>query len=324
MENISVLVLKFPYESFLSEKLLEKLNNINRLNVSEIIYFDKISSLINKVSTLNNDCLIIVEDINKYNLKKELNDNFEEKDGVNIKNEYKIFVNDYIYPKYDFTFKLYGTSPVELKNYFIVNEFNYELYENSGDITVKLDSDSINFTETIKDFIVKYKRFIYAEKDVSLAKMAIDIMTLRKMKLSVAESFTGGMVSKEFTSISGASNVFYEGLVTYNENSKIDRLGVNDETIKIDRPVSAKTAYEMCAGLLNTGNVDYAISTTGIAGPKSDSSNFPVGLCFIAVGSADKIRVFKFNFQGNRHNIISQGKNMAIFLLVKLLRNELN
>ncbi|MGL6168994.1 MAG: CinA family protein, partial [Fusobacteriaceae bacterium] len=84
----------------------------------------------------------------------------------------------------------------------------------------------------------------------------------KKLKLSVAESCTGGMLSSEIVEVSGASEVFYEGIVTYSCESKIKRLGVSEETIKKYGVVSEQTAKEMLKGL----ETEVGISTTGIAG----------------------------------------------------------
>ena len=164
------------------------------------------------------------------------------------------------------------------------------------------------------------KNKIYSTFDILPENLLIDILSVRNMKIAVAESFTGGNISSLLTSISGSSKVFYEGQVTYNENSKADRLGVSKLTLLEYKPVSKQVAYEMCKGLLDTGNVDVAISTTGIAGPNSDDSAFPVGLCYIGIGVHDNIRVYKFNFKGSRADITAQGVKTAICLAVLNLK----
>lgn len=162
---------------------------------------------------------------------------------------------------------------------------------------------------------------LYAMNDVSLEEQVISILKLRQKKLSVAESFTGGGVAKRITSVSGASEVYFEGLNTYNEHSKIKRLGVSEYTLRSQGAVSEQTAYEMVRGLLNTQDCDIAVATTGLAGPKSDRSLLPVGLCYIAVGTRERIRVYRYVFEGDRKTVTEKAINYALFYVYKQLKD---
>ena len=77
----------------------------------------------------------------------------------------------------------------------------------------------------------------------------------------------------------------------------------------------------MAVGLLKTGKCDLAISTTGIAGPKSDNTAKPVGLCYIGIGMKDGVHTYKYNLSGNREEITETAKNTALFLAIKKLKN---
>ena len=81
--------------------------------------------------------------------------------------------------------------------------------------------------------------------------------------------------------------------------------------------VSDETAYEMAAGLLKEGHCDLAIATTGIAGPDADGTNKPVGLCFLAVGTKERVRVFRFQLPGDRETVTRTAINYALFLAYK-------
>jgi PncC family amidohydrolase len=155
-----------------------------------------------------------------------------------------------------------------------------------------------------------------------MEEQLVNALKLRRRKLSVAESFTGGGIAKRITSVSGASEVYFEGLNTYNENAKIKRLGVSEYTLRTLGAVSDQTAYEMAYGLLNTGDCDIAVATTGLAGPKSDRSQLPVGLCYIAVGTKERIRVYRYIFEGDRQEITEKAINYALFLAYKQIKNE--
>lgn len=161
---------------------------------------------------------------------------------------------------------------------------------------------------------------VYSQDGESLEKTAFDLLMLRGLTLSVAESFTAGQVAQRLLYHSGASKIFFEGITAYSNNSKIERLGVLQSTLNEFGAVSDQTAYEMAAGLLNTGNCGAAVSTTGIAGPQSEGTSKPVGLCFIAVGTGQEVNVYRYLFSGDREQITRKGANAAFFGLIKALK----
>ena len=162
---------------------------------------------------------------------------------------------------------------------------------------------------------------VYALNDVLLEEQLVTLLKLRNKKISVAESFTGGGLAKRITSVSGASAVYFEGVNAYDERSKMKRLGVSEYGLHTAGAVSDQTAYEMALGLLNTGDCDIAIATTGLAGPNSDRSMLPVGLCYIAVGTKEKVYVYRYKFDGNRTDITEKGINYALFMAYRHLKN---
>lgn len=163
---------------------------------------------------------------------------------------------------------------------------------------------------------------VYALDDSTLEEQLVTLLKLRGKKISVAESFTGGGVGKRIVSVSGASEVYYEGINAYSEQAKQIRLGVSGYTLNSFGAVSDATAYEMAAGLLSKSCADIAIATTGIAGPKSDRSEQPVGLCYIAVGTKEKIFVYRYKFDGTREEITEKATNYALFEACRLLKNS--
>lgn len=222
-----------------------------------------------------------------------------------------------------FCFKLYGVFVQKLEAFLKDKNCNFSIKTNFKDVLLNLDLSLLQDSQKdafLKEFLLKFKPYIYAESNVTLTEQLVKILTLQKGVISVAESFTGGGISKEITSQSGASNVFYEGIVCYNENSKINRLGVKKETVETYGAVSSKVAYEMCKGLLNQGNSTITLATTGLAGPNTDKSGLPVGLCFIGVATDEHVVVHKYNFLGNRQEICRQGVETAIFLAIKALK----
>lgn len=162
---------------------------------------------------------------------------------------------------------------------------------------------------------------VYALNDTPIHEQLIHLLKLRKAKISVAESFTGGGIARRLTAVSGASEVYFEGLNTYNERSKLKRLGVSEYTLRTFGAVSEQCAYEMCAGLLKTDDCNLALATTGIAGPNTDKSMLPVGLCYLAVGTKERIFVYRYKFDGSRTDISEKAINYALFLAYKHAKN---
>lgn len=188
-------------------------------------------------------------------------------------------------------------------------------------ITYDATASKMLVDDVLRNFAEGLGDTLYAMDDVSLEEQVVSILKLRHKKLSVAESFTGGGIAKRITSVSGASEVYFEGLNTYNEHSKIKRLGVSEYTLRSQGAVSEQTAYEMVRGLLNTQDCDIAVATTGLAGPKSDRSLLPVGLCYVAVGTKERIRVYRYIFEGDRRTVTEKAINYALFYVYKQLKD---
>lgn len=204
------------------------------------------------------------------------------------------------------------------------NEVFFNLDESYGDYRIEIVYSSaapkILVDETVRELVKSLGGYVYAMDDTPLAEQIYRLLKLRRLRIGVAESFTGGGVGKRLVRISGISEVFTEGLNTYSNLSKSLRLGVTELTLKQCGAVSAETAMQMAEGLLKTGNCEVAVATTGIAGPNSDNTSKPVGLAFIAVGVGDDVAVYKFNFTGDRQTITETAINQALFLTYKRLK----
>ncbi len=175
--------------------------------------------------------------------------------------------------------------------------------------------------DVLRFFTEQLDGYLYAMDDSLLEEQLVQLLKIRGKTISVAESFTGGGVSKRIVSVSGASEVYFEGVNAYSESAKQIRLGVLAHTLHSYGAVSDQTAYEMAKGLLATGNCDVVIATTGIAGPKSDRTDTPIGTCFIAVGTKEKIYVCRYRFDGTREEITEKAINHALYDAYRLLRN---
>lgn len=185
------------------------------------------------------------------------------------------------------------------------------------EIVYNRNTSKIVADEAVRILASGLERYVYAMEDVDIGVRLFEALKLHRMKFSTAESFTGGGVCEAVVRNPGASKVVYEGIVAYDEEAKKDRLGVTEYTVKSKGVVSHEAAYEMAAGLLKAGRCDLAVATTGIAGPQSDLSGKPVGLCYIAVGTKERVRVFEFRLDGDREEITKTAVNLALFLAYK-------
>ncbi len=138
--------------------------------------------------------------------------------------------------------------------------------------------------------------------------------------LSVSESCTGGKISSEITKISGVSEIFLSSMIVYSNKSKSKFLKIDKKTIDKYGAVSEKTAKLMARNCLKINNSDFAISTTGIAGPSGATKNKPIGLVFIGIASKKRTYVYKFRFKGSRISIQNKITKKAFELFYKILK----
>ena len=135
-------------------------------------------------------------------------------------------------------------------------------------------------------------------------KSFINLLIKKKIKISVAESCTGGMLASKITSVSGASKVFNFGLVTYSNQAKIEILKINKKIIQKYGAVSRQCCLAMVKGLSKISKTNINVSITGIAGPKGGTKEKPVGLVYIGIKTSKKMIVFKNLFKQKKRGLI--------------------
>ena len=162
---------------------------------------------------------------------------------------------------------------------------------------------------------------VYADEDISLEECVVRQAQQKNLKVAVAESITGGMVCAAIVNVSGASNVLYEGFVTYASASKVRRLHVKSTTIDSFGPVSKETCEEMVQGLLANKEIQIAVATTGCAGPNTDEYGAEVGLAYVGVGDTKGVKVTKKHYEGTREVIRKSVTNMALYMLLNHVKN---
>ena len=166
--------------------------------------------------------------------------------------------------------------------------------------------------------------YIYGEEELGkeaptfqsiIGKMLSD----KKQTLSIAESCTGGYISHLITSVAGSSAYYKGSVIAYENETKIAQLNVNPDTIKTFGAVSLECAEEMAKGILKTYDTDYAIATTGIAGPTGETPDKPIGTVCIAIATKHEIKAQRFVFGNNRERNIHMAADMALSMLKKII-----
>lgn len=155
--------------------------------------------------------------------------------------------------------------------------------------------------------------------DENLVKIISNRLTHLNISIATSESCTGGLLAHLLTNISGSSNYFERGVITYSNKSKIELLGINKDIIDKYGAVSEETAKSMALGIKNKSNVDIGISTTGIAGPTGGTKEKPVGLVYIGIATSKNIVVKRFIFSKNRLKNKELTCNEALKFLLEII-----
>lgn len=160
------------------------------------------------------------------------------------------------------------------------------------------------------------------DDDEPIERIVGNLLSAKNLTLATAESCTGGKIAQLITSIPGASNYFKGSLVTYATEAKINVLNVNPYLIEKYSVISKEVAQEMALSVQRILKTDYAISTTGNAGPSQGDSDVELGTVFISVVTPNKVIVEEFNFGQPREKVIDRSVNKALEILYKeILKN---
>ena len=154
-----------------------------------------------------------------------------------------------------------------------------------------------------------------------LSQKVVRFLIKKKLKISFAESCTGGLLSSSITSISGSSKVFTIGLVAYSNQSKISTLKVPKNIIRKHGAVSYETCLAMVKNLSKISKTNLSVSITGIAGPKGGTKKKPVGLVFIGIKKSNKSLVRKYLFKNKKRTSIQRAAvNKALNLILSFIK----
>ena len=149
-----------------------------------------------------------------------------------------------------------------------------------------------------------------------------DLCVEKKVSIATAESCTAGLLAAKITSIPGASSFFKGGIIAYQNDIKINHLGVSKSLIKEKTEVCAEVVQQMAEGVRNKFSADFSVATSGYAGPTGGSELNPIGTVFIAISSKEKTISKRFVFVGDRESIVSQSVISGAEFPVEVLKNN--
>ena len=175
----------------------------------------------------------------------------------------------------------------------------------------------------VEELKKRFKKAVYTTKEeVTLEEKLVKMLKKRGLTMSTAESCTGGMIAAKLVNVSGVSEVFRSGAVTYANEAKMQLLGVKKKTLRKYGAVSAQTAEEMAIGAAMNLDTDVAVAVTGIAGPDGGTKEKPVGLVYIGCYVCGQVNVYECHFTGTREKIRESTTIMALNLIRLMLLKE--
>lgn len=199
-------------------------------------------------------------------------------------------------------------------------------YAKEGEVILRITARAKNeelAKEIIKPIEDKIRKrlgeYIYGEGETPLEEVVGKILIEKKLKISIAESCTGGMITSRLINCPGISKVLIEGIVAYSNESKIKRLGVKEETIKEFGAVSKECAMEMARGVALNSGARIGLSATGIAGPEGGTSEKPIGLVYSGLYIDGELKYKEYRFSGDRERI----RNLTTMHVLNWLRREI-
>lgn len=168
----------------------------------------------------------------------------------------------------------------------------------------------------VQEIQARFKEAVFTtDEQVSLEMAVVELLKRHHLTMSTAESCTGGMVAAKLVGVSGVSEVFMQGMVTYSNEAKMRLLGVKEETLKAYGAVSEETAREMAAGGAAASKTDACVAITGLAGPDGGTDKKPVGLVHMACSLNGMVTAREYHFKGNREKVREQSMMKALDLV---------
>ena len=200
-------------------------------------------------------------------------------------------------------------------------------YAKTGEVHLRITAKAKSEKEAkklvkpiVEELKKRFKNAIYTNKEEeNLEDALVRLLNKHDLKVTTAESCTGGLIAGRLVNVAGVSEVFNQGLVTYSNKAKRKLLDVSKSTLKKYGAVSKQTAKEMAVGAAIFTNSDVAVAVTGIAGPDGGTEEKPVGLVYIGCYVNEKTVVKEFRFNGNRNKV----REVTVVHALDLLRRTI-
>ncbi|MBN8694471.1 MAG: competence/damage-inducible protein A [Bacteroidetes bacterium] len=192
--------------------------------------------------------------------------------------------------------------------------------ENSEVLKSVIENEIEKLRKIIPEYIYGYEN--YGEDQPGLEKIVSELLRERKLRVSLAESCTGGYIASLFTSLAGSSDIFNGSIVPYQNQIKHELLHVDAALFETVGAVSKECVIQMANETRKKFHTDYAIATSGIAGPAGGTAEKPVGTVWVAVASPEKTIALKFLFGDNRQRNIQMTANAALNMLRKIILKQ--
>lgn len=202
-------------------------------------------------------------------------------------------------------------------------------YAKAGDVIFRITAKTATKEEGLKLIEPIRKEAIellgedyYGDDEETIEEVLGKLLVEKKLKISTAESCTGGMIASKLISYPGISEVFLEGTVAYSNEAKIRTLNVKDKTLKQFGAVSKETASEMAEGIAKRAGADISVATTGIAGPDGATTEKPVGLVYIGLYYKGNTTTYRYVFNGDRDSVRSRATITALDIIRRIIINK--
>ena len=206
----------------------------------------------------------------------------------------------------------------------VENDFKIAFLPKYSGVDIRISKKNNNLNKSIVSIKKKVTKligeYIYSDKNETLEEVVSKELINRKLTLSIAESCTGGMISKILTDMPGSSKFFLGSVVAYNNTVKNKILNVDEKKINRYGAVSKEVALDMSMGIKQITSSDISIATTGISGPGGGSKEKPIGLIYIALNFDDRKIVKKFNLAGNRYINRKIASNIALNMIRLIIK----
>lgn len=216
----------------------------------------------------------------------------------------------------------------DMLNDLIIKQTNptIALYAKQGEVQIRItakseDKEHADFiiNESIEKVKEKLGDNVYGYNEDTLEYIVNDMLQQNNKTIAIAESCTGGLVSSRLIDIPNASKSYINGVICYSNESKMNILGVKQDTLTNYGAVSKETAIEMAIGIKEISKTDIGLSITGIAGPDGGTEEKPVGLCYIGIAMGNKVSAYKYFFNGNRLKVKWLASTRALDIIRKNL-----